>query len=87
MLCQTRIFLGDEYPVMGYLTEQRQMRHEAYTLTARLVLGISQKDSLNKLWLGGVAVFFLGQPSYIAIFAGVVNFLPHPNPPLTKGRE
>ena len=23
----------------------------------------------------------------IAILAGVVNFLPHPNPPLTKGRE
>jgi hypothetical protein len=41
MLCKTRIVLGDEYPVMGYPTEQRQMRHEAYTLTARLVLGIS----------------------------------------------
>jgi len=25
--------------------------------------------------------------SYIAILAGVVNFLPHPNPPLSKGRE
>ena len=24
---------------------------------------------------------------YIAILAGVVNFLPHPNPPLTNGRE
>jgi hypothetical protein len=23
----------------------------------------------------------------IAILAGVVNFLPHPNPPLIKGRE
>jgi len=23
----------------------------------------------------------------IAILAGAVNFLPHPNPPLTKGRE
>jgi hypothetical protein len=23
----------------------------------------------------------------IAILAGVVKFLPHPNPPLTKGRE
>jgi hypothetical protein len=23
----------------------------------------------------------------IAILAGVVNFSPHPNPPLTKGRE
>jgi len=23
----------------------------------------------------------------IAILAGVVNFLPHPNPPLGKGRE
>ena len=25
--------------------------------------------------------------SNIAILAGVVNFLPHPNPPLSKGRE
>jgi hypothetical protein len=25
--------------------------------------------------------------AYIAILAGVVNFLPHPNPPLSKGRE
>ena len=33
MLCQTRIVLGDEYPVMGYPTEQWQTRHEAYTLT------------------------------------------------------
>ena len=33
MRCKTRIVLGDEYPVMGYPTEQRQMRHEAYTLT------------------------------------------------------
>jgi hypothetical protein len=24
---------------------------------------------------------------YIAILAGAVNFLPHPNPPLIKGRE
>jgi len=30
MLGQTRIVLGDEYPVMGYPTEQQQMRHEAY---------------------------------------------------------
>jgi hypothetical protein len=30
MLYQTRIVLGDEYPVMGYPTEQQQMRHEAY---------------------------------------------------------
>jgi hypothetical protein len=48
MLCQTRIVLGDEYPVMGYLTEQRQMRHEAYTLTARLVLGISQWQHIQE---------------------------------------
>jgi hypothetical protein len=26
-------------------------------------------------------------PPYIAILAGVVNFLPHPNPPLIKRRE
>ena len=50
MLCQTRIVLGDEYPVMGYLTEQRQMRHEAYTLTARLVLGISQELPSTQRW-------------------------------------
>jgi secreted Zn-dependent insulinase-like peptidase len=25
--------------------------------------------------------------SYIAILAGLVNFFPHPNPPLSKGRE
>jgi len=25
--------------------------------------------------------------SYIAILAGAVNFLPHPSPPLSKGRE
>jgi hypothetical protein len=33
MPCKTRIVLGDEYPVMGYPTEQWQMIHEAYTLT------------------------------------------------------
>ena len=27
------------------------------------------------------------QKTTIAILAGVVNFLPHPNPPLSKGRE
>src|SRR4028119_1710296 len=30
---------------------------------------------------------FQNRYHYIAILAGVVNFLPHPNPPLGKGRE
>ncbi|MEG4842671.1 hypothetical protein, partial [Microcoleus sp. B9-D4] len=38
MLCQTRIVFSDEYPAMGYPTEQRQTRHEARTITVfRLV--------------------------------------------------
>jgi hypothetical protein len=40
-----------------------------------------------ELWGIGFVLVKGDRPCNIAILAGVVNFLPHPNPPLIKGRE
>ena len=60
-----------------------QVASGGYSNAAEYILHLIRQEQARALGVESLLLAGLD----IAILAGVVNFLPHPNPPLTKGRE
>ncbi len=60
--------------------------HLAAAIPRKKVNKVAMEDDFKEIHNGEKSnTIFCIEKNIIAILAGVVNFLPHPNPPLTKG--